>query len=66
MKKCMLMFILLVLTIIIATMSEKKDEKILSYSLANPEVTLSNSTLSQEGQVVRTSYKEEPSSKTQK
>jgi hypothetical protein len=65
MKKCMLMFILLVLTIIIATMSEKKDEKILSYSLANPEVSLNNSVLSQNDQGVRTAY-EEPSSEPQK
>lgn len=58
MKKCLFMFILLVLTIIIATMSEKKDEKILSYSLADPEVSLNNSVLSQNDQGVGTAYEE--------
>ena len=61
MKKCMLMFILLVLTIIIATMSERKDEKILSYSLTDKEVSLNNAILSQNDQGTRTAY-EEPSS----
>ncbi|WP_299533987.1 hypothetical protein [Ulvibacterium sp.] len=60
MKKCMLMFVLLVLAIIIATISEKKDEKELSYSLADKEVSLNNSVLSQNNKDVGTTY-EQPS-----
>jgi|GEM_PF-6740022 len=47
MKKCMLMFFLLLLSIIVATLYEKKDNKMIGHGLVDKEVALENTILGQ-------------------